>query len=605
MPYLGPIHPRGRRTRVLLSSVFGPFATDDEYGSRAVNPMELYHNQVTRCQDVFSLRMFHRSWGLMLIQANLDAPCALLDFPSLERFTEELRAHPYDVVGISAILPNLEKVRTMARLVRRHRPEAALVVGGHVSGLPDLAECVDADYIVRGDGVSWFRRFLGEPAGRRLRHPVTLSGFGARTMGVPLRGSPADTAVVLIPSVGCRMGCNFCATSAMFGGKGRAVVFYESGDALFDVMCRLEEQTGSQSFFVMDENFLLYRRRALALLERMREANKAWSLYVFSSANALRPYSMEELVGLGISWLWMGLEGKDSDYVKLRGADTQSLVRLLQQHGIRVLGSSIIGLPDHSTATIDAVIEHAVAHETEFHQFMLYTPLPGTPLYDAHRAEGTLLPREECPEADVHGQSRFNFRQPLVAAGEETAMLQRAFERDFERNGPSVLRLARTLLQGWQSHGRDPDLRVRARFHRECRGLATVYAGGLWAAEHWLGGNRPLAARLRRVRQDIARQLGSGSAVLAPLLGVVILGAMALEARRLRRRWTMEPPTFFEANAAALALTPGAAPCRAVGGESRESTSVPSEAEAARWSASGEAIGSDAAVSAHADAESA
>ena len=82
-------HPRGSRARVLLTSVFGPYARDDEYGSRAINPMELYHNQVTRVQGAFSLRMFHRSWGLMLIQANLKAPCTLLDFPTLERFVEE------------------------------------------------------------------------------------------------------------------------------------------------------------------------------------------------------------------------------------------------------------------------------------------------------------------------------------------------------------------------------------------------------------------------------------------------------------------------------------------------------------------------------------
>ena len=84
-------HPKGSRARVLLTSVFGPYARDDEHGSRAINPMELYHNQVTRAQGAFSLRMFHRSWGLMLIQANLEAPTTLLDFPSLERFEEEIR----------------------------------------------------------------------------------------------------------------------------------------------------------------------------------------------------------------------------------------------------------------------------------------------------------------------------------------------------------------------------------------------------------------------------------------------------------------------------------------------------------------------------------
>jgi hypothetical protein len=27
--------------------------------------MELYHNQVTRAQGAFSLRRFHRSWGII------------------------------------------------------------------------------------------------------------------------------------------------------------------------------------------------------------------------------------------------------------------------------------------------------------------------------------------------------------------------------------------------------------------------------------------------------------------------------------------------------------------------------------------------------------
>ena len=81
-----PLHPLGTQAQILLTSVFGPFAQDDEYGSRKLNHMELYHNQVTRVKGGFSLRMFHRSFGLMLLQANIDAPCTLLDFPTLERF---------------------------------------------------------------------------------------------------------------------------------------------------------------------------------------------------------------------------------------------------------------------------------------------------------------------------------------------------------------------------------------------------------------------------------------------------------------------------------------------------------------------------------------
>ena len=71
-------------------------------------------------------------------------------------------------------------------------------------------------------------------------------------------------------------------------------------------MCDAETQLGVKSFFVMDENFLLYKERAMELLDQMKATSKAWSLYVFSSANALSKYTMRELVELGIS---LGLDG--------------------------------------------------------------------------------------------------------------------------------------------------------------------------------------------------------------------------------------------------------------------------------------------------------
>jgi radical SAM superfamily enzyme YgiQ (UPF0313 family) len=561
----------GRRPRILLTSVFGPYACDDSFGSRSINPMELYHNQVTRVQGAFSLRMFHRSWGLMLIQANVEAPCVLLDFPSRDRFVEELRRVPYDVVGISAIRPNVGKVEAMCALIREHLPAATIVVGGHIANDTGLEGRLDADHVVRGDGVQWFRRFLGEDESRPIRHPAISSAHGARTFGVRLGDSPATTAATLIPSVGCPMGCNFCSTSAMFGGKGHFKSFYETGDELFEVMTRLESEMKVQSFFVMDENFLLYRKRAMRLLEKMRAAEKAWSLYVFSSANTLRLYSMEDLVGLGISWLWMGIEGKGSAYKKLDKTDTLGLVGDLQANGIRVLGSSIVGLPEHGPETIQAAIDHAVAHDTEFHQFMLYTPLPGTPLWAEHQRQGTLLSDEECPPADVHGQLRFNFRHPSIPEGQETGMLLRAFERDFEVNGPSVVRIARTMLQGWRRHKNHPEKRVRDRFARECADLATSHSGALWAAERHLAGNATLRERIRALRREMALEFGWRSRLAAGVLGPFLLSTLWREERRLRRGFTYEPSTFYEANAAALALRDPrwrpALACRAVSTE--------------------------------------
>ena len=99
---------------------------------------------------------------------------------------------------------------------------------------------------------------------------------------------------------------------------------------------------------MMDENFLLYKKRALELLDEMKKHGKAWSMYVFSSANAIRKYDMRQLVELGVSWVWMGFESAQSGYIKLKNADTIALTRELQSHGIRVQGSTIIGMEHHT-----------------------------------------------------------------------------------------------------------------------------------------------------------------------------------------------------------------------------------------------------------------
>jgi radical SAM superfamily enzyme YgiQ (UPF0313 family) len=541
-----PVHPRGYRARVLLTSVFGPYARDDAYGSRALNPMELYHNQVTRVQGPFSLRMFHRSWGIMLIQANISAASTLLDFPKRDTFVRELATQAYDIVGISSIIPNVEKVREMCALVRIHQPGATIVVGGHVANMPDLNARIDADHIVRGEGVRWMRAFLGEDVNQPIRHPRIVSGIGGRIMGTRLSSKPGETAAALIPSVGCPMGCNFCSTSAMFGGKGRCVHFFESGDELFEVMCGLERDLRVRSFFVMDENFLMHRKRALRLLELIRTHGKSWTLYVFSSANVLRQYTLEQLIDLGISWVWMGLEGANADYAKLRDSDTHALVRTLQAHGICVLGSSIIGLEEHDPDNIDAAIDYAVSHNTDFHQFMLYTPLPGTPLHAQHRSAGDLLGPDEFPEADAHGQYAFNYRHARIPRGQETEFLLRAFQRDYLENGPSFFRLARTMLMGWQRHKHDARRAVRDRITWETRGLATTYAGALWAARRWFRENLALSRKISELLREFYREFGLRSRLAAPLIGRFVHAMMVREDRRLRRGWTYEPPTFRE-----------------------------------------------------------
>src|SRR6201993_3077818 len=436
-------------------------------------------------------------------------------------------------------------MREMGRMVRELSPSSSIVVGGHVAAIPGIGKMIDADHIVRGEGVAWMRGYLGEDDSAPIHHPAIVSGMRTRIMGIRLPERKGATAATIIPSVGCPMGCNFCTTSAFFGGKGKFVNFFESGDELFKVMQKMENKLKVRSFFVMDENFLLHRERAMRLLELMKAAQKSWTMSVFASANAIRKYTMQELVDLGVSWLWMGLESPQAGYNKLQGTDTRQLTRELREHGIRVQGSTIIGLEHHTPDNILAEIEYAVSHDTDFHQFMLYTPVPGTPLYQQMSEEGRML--RDVDYADVHGQFKFNFKHTAISREDSKRFLDWAFWRDFEANGPSLYRISRTLLAGWKRYKDWPDARVRERFTREMHKLSGVYSSALWAMEHQFRKvDRQVSEQIHTLRREFQQESGFLARMMPAVLGPVLLWTTRREEKRLARGKTYEPPTILE-----------------------------------------------------------
>ncbi len=364
-------------------------------------------------------------------------------------------------------------------------------------------------------------------------------------MGIRLPNRKGGTAATIIPSVGCPMGCNFCTTSSFFGGKGKFVNFFETGDELFDLMCRIESELKVQSFFVMDENFLLHKARAMQLLARMKAAGKSWELSVFSSANAIRKYTMKELVELGVSWVWMGLESPRSNYSKLQGNDARDLTRELREHGIRVQGSTIVGLEHHTPDNIIDEIEAAVAHQTDFHQFMLYTPVPGTPLYKEMSEQGRLL--NDIDFADIHGQFKFNFKHAAISREDSKRFLDWAFWRDFESNGPSLYRMCQTMLMGWRRYKDDPDPRVRERFAREMKKLKSVYNAALWVMEkEFRKVNPSVSEKIHQLRREVEKEFPVMARLTAASLGPILWWTTRREERRLAAGQTYEPPTFIE-----------------------------------------------------------
>jgi hypothetical protein len=277
----------------------------------------------------------------------------------------------------------------------------------------------------------------------------------------------------------------------------------------------------------------------------MKKTGKSWGMAVFASANAIGKYTPRELVELGVSWIWMGLESPRAGYSKLSGTDTRTMTRELREHGIRVQGSTIIGLEHHTRENIQDEIEHAVGHGTDLHQFMLYTPVPGTPLHAEMAEQGRML--ESIEYADIHGQDKFNFKHAAISREDSKRFLDWAFWRDFERNGPSLYRMSRTLLEGWKRYKNDPDARVRERFTRDAEKLRTAYNAALWAMEReFRKVNREVSDQIRGLRKEIDAEFGGVARIASRVAGPVLWWTTRREQRRLAAGKTYEPPTIIE-----------------------------------------------------------
>jgi hypothetical protein len=149
--------------------------------------------------------------------------------------------------------------------------------------------------------------------------------------------------------------------------------------------------------------------------------------------------------------------------------------------------------------------------------------------------------------ADIHGQYQFNFEHAAISREESKSLLDWAFRRDYERNGPSLFRICRTTLDGWRRYRNHPDERIRRRFSREVNNLKRVYGGVLWAMERQLRRtNEAVSRQIRGLRLELQIEFGVAARLASAFMGPALLWTSRREAKRLARGVTYEPPTIIE-----------------------------------------------------------
>ena len=449
----------GERPKILFTSVFKPFAEADNLYSRVDSKIELWHNQQTKYQGIFSPRVHYPTFGLHVIANNLGVPSNVLDFPTLDRFIEEVKKG-YDYVGIGSIMPNFQKVRRMTYEVRRLSPKTKIVIGGFCSMIENLEKMLEVDYICRGEGISFMRDLLGLPPEFKYRQPDTFS-WPRELLGVPIFWEQKSP--MLVVGLGCPSGCDFCSPSHFFGRKH--IKFLKTGREIFEEIQRMGKLFKTDTFGILgDDNFLADKKRARELHDLVLASNRQINLFIFGSADLVAEWEPEELAEMGVHAVWIGRESKLSTYPKNVGVDTRGLLNNLRAFGIKVILSSILLMDYHDKKTVWEDVEDHLACNPAFSQFAFYSPLPGTPLYDRLKEERRLL--TSIPFEEWHAFKQPVFIHPEFSLLEAEKIQEKAYLEDFHRLGPSVVRIIDAEIEGYLNlkKSKRPFLRERAEF---------------------------------------------------------------------------------------------------------------------------------------------
>ncbi len=495
------------------------------YGDAPSVGYELLFNQVTREQGIFSPRAVHRHFSLDYIAENLDAPAVVLQYPTKRELIRELKKG-YDYVGVSFLLAVFHRMKETVALIRKYAPQSKIVLGGYGTVLKDEVLKPYSDFICREEGVAFFRTLLEEPAiPMPYKHPLITSTLKIFSMPVSKTG-------MIFAGLGCPNGCDFCCTSHFF--RRRHIRLLPEGKDIMEVIERYLEADPVMSFVILDEDFLLHKKRALEFRDAVLRSGKTLSIFVFSSIKAISQYKVDEILEMGIDGFWIGYEGTRSGYAKQQGRPVEEIFTEFRQHGITILSSMIVGFDYQNQEVVAKELDGLMALKPALCQFLIYGPTPGTPFYERIMKEGLL---QDALIADTEKYYRKSdgfstmIKHPTLSVEAIEAIQRWCFKEDFQRLGPSLIRVVETWFLGYQTlkNSPNPALQGKARrFAREVRKAYPVFLAG-----RLFGPNAKVRQWVADLERAAIREFGAPT-VAERIASVVALGGAVWTAFKLK-----------------------------------------------------------------------
>ncbi len=267
----------------------------------------------------------------------------------------------YDLVGITGSHFHLSRAREIARDFSKRG--AVVVCGG-----PSVSLSMDrwrsfADVLIIGEAERTWPQFLMDYlAGCHQQEYRETERIDLSISPIPDYGGVSKKIRkefligVVQTSRGCPHDCEFCSVHVYLGHKIR----YKPVDRIIQEVEQIQRQ-GLKIVFLSDDNFT-GGRKALTILRALRDWNRQqrrpMSFITQLSIDAARDKEFLELAAVaGLNMVYIGIESpnveslKETKKLQNLKSDMIEDIRLFHQHGIQVVGSTVVGF-DHDDLSV-------------------------------------------------------------------------------------------------------------------------------------------------------------------------------------------------------------------------------------------------------------
>lgn len=206
----------------------------------------------------------------------------------------------------------------------------------------------------------------------------------------------------ILSSRGCPYTCEYCPYEII---NFRA----RSTENVLDEMAQWRDRYGMRGFLFRDPIFSIRRERVVELMEGMlsRGFNFRWACE--TRMDCLDAELLELMALAGLRVVNVAVESSSEAVLEdvARKAipleHQEHIVRTCDRLGIRATVFYVLGLPEDTRESITQTVDYAKYLNTHVAQFFIYTPFPGTQLYD--RVKGDLM---------TNDWERFDCYSPVV-----------------------------------------------------------------------------------------------------------------------------------------------------------------------------------------------